>query len=280
MRIIKKEQISDCIRDLFIKANTLLPPDCESLIYQARDAERDSFSKNLLGVICKNLECAKEKELPICQDTGMAVVFADVGIDVKLDCPLCDSVNDGVARAYLDGCLRKSVVSDPLFLRENTGDNTPAILHTNLVPGDKITFQVAPKGFGSENMSAIKMFSPSINEDDIIAFVVDTVKNAGANPCPPVLIGIGIGGDFEYCAELSKRALLRDVSKRNENVKYRQLEERILGEVNKLNIGTQGVGGNITALEVNIEFAPTHIASVPCAVNISCHVMRHASAVI
>ena len=205
----------------------------------------------------------------------MAVVFAEIGQDVHIvDGDFEDAVNEGVRQGYCEGLLRKSVVSDPLE-RVNTNDNTPAIIHTRIVHGDKVTLTVAPKGFGSENMSRIKMFTPSATKDDIVGFVVDTVKVAGGNPCPPIVLGVGIGGDFEQCALLSKKALCRNVSQRNEKIFYAQLEEEMLKKVNETGVGPQGFGGLTTALAVNIETAPTHIAGLPVAVNVGCHVTRH-----
>lgn len=209
----------------------------------------------------------------------MAVIFAEIGQDVHISGEnFEDAVNRGVAEGYTDGLLRKSVVRDPFFDRVNTNDNTPAVIHTRIVPGDKITLTAAPKGFGSENMSALKMFTPSAKKEDIIGFVVDTVQKAGSNPCPPVVVGVGIGGDFEYSAVLAKKALCRPVSQRNKNENYAQMESDILKKLNTLDIGPQGFGGNTTALAVNIETYPTHIAGLPVAVNIGCHVTRHASA--
>ena len=209
----------------------------------------------------------------------MAVIFAEIGQDVHISGEnFEDAVNCGVAEGYTDGLLRKSVVRDPFFDRVNTNDNTPAVLHIRIVPGDKIRITAAPKGFGSENMSALRMFTPSAKQEDIIGFVVDTVKKAGSNPCPPVVVGVGIGGDFEYSALLAKKALCRSGSKRNPNALYAGMEKEMLNQINALNIGPQGFGGQTTALAVNIETYPTHIAGLPVAVNIGCHVTRHASA--
>lgn len=209
----------------------------------------------------------------------MAVIFAEIGQDVHISGEnFEDAVNRGVAQGYTDGLLRKSVVRDPFFDRVNTNDNTPAVIHTRIVPGDKIKITAAPKGFGSENMSALKMFTPSAKREDIIGFVVDAVKKAGSNPCPPIVVGIGIGGDFEYSALLAKKALCRSVSQRNENDLYAAMENELLEKINALDIGPQGFGGQTTALAVNIEAYPTHIAGLPVAVNIGCHVTRHASA--
>lgn len=280
MRRICKEEIADAVCKLFLRANNVLPADAEALIKDCTESETDARAKSILSVICKNLDAARELDVPICQDTGMAVVFAEIGYEVALDCPLQEAVDLGVRRAYLDNKLRCSVVSDPLFERKNTVDNTPAILHTTIVSGDRLKLTVAPKGFGSENMSAVCMLKPSASPNDVINFVVDSVKKAGANPCPPILVGVGIGGDFEQCAMLAKKALTRNVSRRNPDARYAELESKILDAVNKTGIGPQGIGGDTTAFAVNIEYAPTHIAGLPCAVNINCHVMRHAEAIL
>ena len=219
-------------------------------------------------------------DIPICQDTGMAVIFAEIGQDVHIEGSFEEAVNEGVARAYTEGGLRLSVVEDPLYERKNTGNNTPAVIHTRLVPGDKITLRVAPKGFGSENMSAVKMFTPSATEQDIVDFVVSVVKTADASPCPPIMLGIGIGATFDYAPVLAKKALLRSVEKRNPDPRYASLEKKILDAVNALGIGPQGFGGKTTAIGLNIETLPTHIAGMPCAININCHVTRHKSEVI
>ncbi len=218
--------------------------------------------------------------MPICQDTGMACVFLEIGQDVHFTGGnLTEAVNEGVRRGYANGYLRKSVVKDPVR-RGNTGDNTPAMLYTEIVPGDQVKITVAPKGFGSENMSQLKMFTPSAKREDIIGFIVDCVKTAGSNPCPPVVIGVGIGGDFEYSAILAKKALCRNVSVRNSDSFYADMEQELLEKINALDIGPQGFGGKTTALCVNIETYPTHIAGLPVAVNVGCHVTRHASKII
>ncbi len=275
MREITFSQISNAVRELCIKANKVLPADLISCISCGCENETAELSKSIMGDILQNLDCARELDIPICQDTGMAVVFAEVGQEVHIvGGGFEDAVNDGVSRGYTEGLLRKSVVGDPLE-RVNTGDNTPAIIHTRIVAGDKIKLTVAPKGFGSENMSRIKMLTPSATKSDIVDFAVETVKIAGGNPCPPVVLGIGIGGDFEQCALLSKKALCRSVGARNPKPLYAELEEEILKRVNETNVGPQGFGGKTTALAVNIETAPTHIAGSPVAVNVGCHVTRH-----
>ncbi len=279
MRDISCSEIIRTVKELFIKANYVLPCDAEELIKESCKKETDKRASDILKRLVENLDAARETDVPICQDTGMAVVFAEVGQEVHIvDGLFEDAINEGVRQAYIDGYLRKSVVREPFFDRKNTGDNTPAILYTNIVAGDKIKITVAPKGFGSENMSAIKMFTPSAKEEDIIGFVCDTVKKAGGNPCPPILVGVGIGGTFDRCAYLAKKALTRNVSERNADKRYAELEEKMLKEINKLGIGPQGFGGDTTAFAVNIEYMSTHIAGLPVAVNINCHVMRHGEA--
>jgi fumarate hydratase subunit alpha len=280
MREIDVSIIESAVEKLFISANAELPHSLENLIRESQKSETNETAKNIFCDMCKNLSLARENKIPICQDTGMAVLFMEIGQEVHFSGgSLNDAINNGVRKAYLDGKMRCSIVKDPI-LRGNTNDNTPALVHYSIVDGDKVKLTAAPKGFGSENMSKIKMFTPSATEEDIISFVVDTVKTADANPCPPVVLGVGIGSDFEGCAILSKRALIRDISIPNENEYYKELEDKILNEVNKLNIGPQGFGGDITALKVNIETAPTHIAGLPVAVNVGCHVTRHKSVVL
>ncbi len=275
MREIDISIIEKTVEELFISANAELPSSLENLIKVSKDTETNETAKNIFCDMCKNLEVARENEIPICQDTGMAVLFIEVGQDVHfVGGSLNDAINNGVRKAYFDGKMRCSIVKDPIH-RGNTNDNTPALVHYSIVDGNKVKLTAAPKGFGSENMSKIKMFTPSATEEDIINFVVDVVKTADANPCPPVVLGVGIGSDFEGCALLSKKALCRDISIPNENEYYKELEEKMLKEINKLNIGAQGFGGDITALKVNIETAPTHIAGLPVAVNVGCHVTRH-----
>ena len=280
MREIDVSIIEKAVEELFISANAELPSSLENLIKASKEKETNETAKNIFCDMCRNLDVARENEIPICQDTGMAVLFIEIGQDVHfINSSLNDAINNGVRKAYLDGKMRCSIVKDPI-LRGNTNDNTPALVHYSIVDGDKVKLTAAPKGFGSENMSKIKMFTPSATEEDIINFVVDTVKTADANPCPPVVLGVGIGSDFEGSAILSKKALTRDISIPNENKYYKELEEKMLTEINKLNIGAQGFGGDITALKVNIETAPTHIAGLPVAVNVGCHVTRHKEIVI
>lgn len=279
MRKISGEEVSRAVRQLCIEANRELPGALEQLVRESCGKETCPMGKAILGDLCGNLDAARQMGIPICQDTGMAVVFANVGQEVYIEGGFEDAVNEGVRQGYVEGLLRCSVVADPLR-RGNTGDNTPAILHTRLVPGDKLELTVAPKGFGSENMSRLRMFTPAAKPEDIVQYVAETVALAGANPCPPVVLGVGIGGDFELCAYLAKKALCRDVSQRNPDPYYAQLEEQMLEKVNETGVGPQGFGGDVTALAVNIETYPTHIAGLPVAVNVGCHVTRHKSIVL
>lgn len=279
IREIDVKIIEDKVAELFVLANQSLPESTCRAISCAKSAEKNPLAKNVLSIMEDNISAAKELDIPVCQDTGMAVVFLEVGQDVHfVGGDIAQAINRGVERAYVDGKLRLSVVVDPLYERKNTNANTPAIIHTEIVCGDKVKITALPKGFGSENMSAIKMFTPSATEDDIIEFVTQTVGKAGANPCPPVTLGVGIGGTFEMAALLSKKALARDVDDVNPDERYASLEEKMLGEINKLDIGPQGFGGDTTALSVKIEKYPTHIAGLPVAVNVCCHVHRHMSA--
>ena len=281
IREIDVSIIEDKISELFVKANQILPESTCKAIRCARCLERNDLARNVLSIMEENIEAARELDIPICQDTGMAVVFLEIGQDVHfVGGDLNEAINRGVERAYVDGKLRLSVVGDPLYERINTENNAPAIVNIDIVPGDRVKITALPKGFGSENMSAIRMFNPSATEQNIIDFVVETVKKAGANPCPPVTLGIGIGGTFEKSALLAKKALSRELDDVNPDEKYAKLEERILSELNKLDIGPQGFGGDTTALSVKIEKFPTHIAGLPVAVNVCCHVHRHASAIL
>ena len=280
MREINVSAIESEVAKLCVAANKVLPCALENRIKAAVKNEDNPAAISVLCDLCDNLTAAKELDIPICQDTGIAVVFLDIGQDVHFTGgDIYSAVNRGVAKGYETGLLRKSVVSDPLK-RVNTGDNTPAVIHTKLVPGDSVTVTVCPKGFGSENMSRVYMLTPADGEAGVISAVLETVKLAGSKPCPPIVVGVGIGGDFESCAYLSKLALCRDIDKRNGDEYYAELESRLLDEINKSGIGPQGFGGKTTALAVNIETAPTHIAGLPVAVNIGCHVTRHAQAVI
>lgn len=274
IRVIAAEEITRQVRRLCMEANRELPQDLEQCIRCAAQKEKHPIGKSIMEDLCANMDAARELSLPVCQDTGMAVVFAEIGQNVHIDGNFEDAVNEGVRQGYVEGLLRCSVVADPIR-RGNTNDNTPAVLHTRLVPGDKIHLMVAPKGFGSENMSRVVMLTPSATREQIIGAVAETARLAGANPCPPMMLGVGIGGDFELCALLAKKALCRPVSQRNPDPFYAQLEAEMLEAVNRLDIGPQGFGGRTTALAVNIETYPTHIAGLPLAVNVGCHVTRH-----
>lgn len=276
MKEIHVSALEELVAELCVKANTQLPEDLRESLRQAERAEKNQLGKAILGDITANFDFAGEKGLPICQDTGMAVVFLEVGQEVHFTGGgVIDAINAGVRKGYLEGKLRCSVVRDPIR-RGNTGDNTPAIVHTKLVEGDEVRVVVAPKGFGSENMSRMKMFTPAASQKDIEDFIISCVKEGGSNPCPPVVVGVGLGGDFESCALAAKEALCRAVSQANDDPFYREMEERLLGRINELDIGPQGFGGTATALKVAIEARPTHIAGLPCAVNMGCHVTRHA----
>ncbi len=282
VRVLDHAVISDAVRALFIEANYRLPSAVCQLISTAKSRERDAVARGVLDTLEENIAAADEMDVPICQDTGMAVLFCEIGQGVYIDGILEDAVNEGVRRAYVEGSLRKSIVRDPLFDRTNTEDNTPAALRISFSKDPELVGSVrltaAPKGFGSENMSAIKMFTPSATEADIVQFVLDSVLRAGANPCPPIVVGVGIGSNFEGVALLAKEALLRDTPA--QDVRYRQLEEKILHAVNGTGIGPQGFGGDTTALAVRVNHAPTHIAGLPVAVNINCHVSRHKSVIL
>ena len=277
MKEIHYDQIVSAVRYLCIQANTQLPPDLRQAIETAVREEESPVGRAILGDLKENFCFAGEKNLPICQDTGMAVVFCKLGQDVQIvGGLLSDAVNEGVARGYTEGHLRCSVVADPLR-RENTGNNTPAVLHLELVHGEDLEITVAPKGFGSENMTKLKMFNPSATREDIVSFVADCVDQAGANPCPPIVVGVGLGGTSEQAALLAKKALLRPVDQISPDPFYAGIEAEMKERINALGIGPQGLGGHTTALSVAILAAPTHIAGLPCAVNLGCHVTRHAT---
>ena len=277
MRTIQASQISETVRRLCIEANTRLPDDIRRRLDEAAQAEPWPLARNILGILKKNYEIAEQTDVPICQDTGMACVFLEIGQDVHIEGDLRAAVDEGVRRGYTEGYLRKSVVRDPID-RVNTGDNTPAMLYLDLVPGDGLKITVAPKGFGSENMSRIAMLKPSDGLQGVKDFVLQTVEQAGPNPCPPIVVGVGVGGTFDKAAYLAKRALLRSTDERSTDPFYAALEQELLEKINALGIGPQGVGGRTTALAVSIEHMPTHIAGLPVAVNINCHVTRHCSA--
>ena len=280
MREIDVKIIEEKIAGMCIEANHFLDDDLKDCMASHLAAETSPIAREMLESIQKNIEIAEEGVFPLCQDTGMACVFLEVGQDVHfIGGSIEDAVNEGVRRGYGDGYLRKSIVRDPLD-RVNTGDNTPAYIHYEIVPGDKVKITVAPKGFGSENMSRIKMFPPAAGAEGVKDFVVETASISGANPCPPIVVGVGIGGTFDKAALMAKKALLKPLDKPNESEFYSEMESEILERINKLGIGPQGFGGRTTALAVNIITAPTHIAGLPVAVNVNCHVSRHKTAVI
>ena len=280
MREITANQITEVVERLCIEANEHLPEDVKCAIRSCRACEDGEIAKGILDNIIENFEIADRENVPICQDTGMACVFLEIGQDVHIaGGSLTEAVNEGVRRGYDKGYLRKSVVRDPVR-RGNTGDNTPAMLYTEIVPGEHITVTVGPKGFGSENMSAVRMLKPSAGLQGIKDFIIETVEAAGPNPCPPMVVGVGIGGTFAKAALLAKKALMRPVDSSNEDSFYADLEKELLDRINRLGIGPQGFGGRTTAIGLNIETLPTHIAGMPCAVNISCHVTRHKTEVI
>jgi fumarate hydratase subunit alpha len=280
MRELHISKIIDAVEKLCINANYYLNDDILDAIKNGMLNEESETGKTILKEICENVDTASCKQMAMCQDTGMAVIFLDIGQQLQIvGGDLTEAVNEGVRRGYRNGYLRKSVVKDP-FDRVNTDDNTPAIIHYNIVPGDKLKVIVAPKGFGSENMSALKMLKPSDGIEGVKKFIIDVVDAAGPNPCPPIVVGVGVGGTMEKAAILAKRALVRPINKENPDPRIAQLEEEILTEINKLGIGPAGLGGRLTALGVNIETFATHIAGLPVAVNISCHVTRHAERVL
>lgn len=280
MREIDVKTITETVAKLCINANRHLPQDVRCAIRKCRECEDGEIACGVLDNIIENFEIADRECVPICQDTGMACVFLEIGQDVHLTGgSLADAVNEGVRKGYTEGYLRKSVVKDPVR-RGNTGDNTPAMIYTEIVSGENIKITVAPKGFGSENMSAIRMFKPSAGLQGIKDFIIETVEVAGPNPCPPMVVGVGIGGTFDKAALLAKKALLRPLGSHNEDEFYASLEDEMLEKINELGIGPQGFGGRTTAIGLNIETMPTHIAGMPCAININCHVTRHETEVI
>lgn len=280
MREIQASVITDTIERLCIEANQVLPDDIKKSIQHCRSCEDGQIACGILANIIENYQIAENEQVPICQDTGMACVFLEIGQDVHITGGnLAEAVDEGVRRGYTNGYLRKSVVKDPVR-RGNTGDNTPAMLYTEIVPGENIKITVGPKGFGSENMSAIRMFKPSAGIQGIKDFIIETVETAGPNPCPPMVVGVGIGGTFDKAALLAKKALMRPVDSENADPYYADLEKEMLEKINQLGIGPQGFGGKTTAIGLNIETMPTHIAGMPCAINISCHVTRHKTEVI
>ncbi len=274
MREIQASRIAETVSRLCIEANTHLPGDMKRRIQDCRECETWPVAREILDQIVENYEIADAQNVPICQDTGMACVFLEIGQEVYVNGSIEEAVHEGVREGYKKGYLRKSVVRDPLD-RVNTGDNTPAMIYYDMVPGDRIKITVAPKGFGSENMSQIKMLRPSDGVEGVKDFVLKVVSDAGPNPCPPIVVGVGVGGTFDKAALLAKKALMRSVDERNPEEFYASLEQELLEKINALGIGPQGFGGRTTALAVNIEKMPTHIAGLPVAVNINCHVTRH-----
>ena len=275
MKTINVNEIIKTVKELSIEANYYLPNDVKEAIEEAEKNEKWPIANNILNKILENSQIAAAEKMPICQDTGMACAFVDIGQDVHITGgSLEEAINEGVRQGYAEGFLRKSVVKDPIH-RVNTNDNTPALIYYNMVPGDKVKITVAPKGFGSENMSRIAMLKPSDGLEGVKNFVLETVRMAGPNPCPPIVIGVGIGGSFDKAAYLAKKALIRPVNENNTDEFYSNLEKELLEEVNKIGIGPQGFGGKTTALALNIETYPTHIAGLPVAVNINCHATRH-----
>ena len=281
VRFINSAEITKAVKKLLMDCNYFIGGDIMDALTRARGTETSPVGKSVLDQIIENDKIAASEEIPLCQDTGMAVLFVEYGDKVCVENgSFDDAVNEGVRQAYSEGYLRKSVVSDPVFDRVNTKDNTPAIIHTKIVSGNKIHITAGGKGFGSENMSAIKMLTPSYGVEGVKQFILDTVRAAGPNPCPPIVVGVGIGGTFERAAPLAKKATFRPINTHNPDSRYAELEDELLSEINKMGFGPAGLGGNTTALGVNIETSPTHIAGMPVAVNICCHAARHASATI
>lgn len=274
MKSIKSQEITKLVKKMCIEANIHLGEDVVKSLNHNLQKEESPLGKNILNILIENTKIAKEKNIPICQDTGMAVFFVKVGQEVIVEGEtITDAINEGVRQGYTEGYLRKSVV-EPIT-RTNTQDNTPAIIHYEMVKGDELAIEFAPKGFGSENMSKLKMLKPSDGIEGIKQFIIDTVSEAGPNPCPPIVVGVGIGGTVDKCAQIAKKALLREVGVHNENNEIEELEKELLIKINNLGIGPQGLGGNTTALSVNVETFPTHIAGLPVVVNINCHASRH-----
>lgn len=280
-RVINAQEITQTVKKLFMDCNFFIGDDITDALKKASQSEQSSVGRQVLSQLLQNNEIAEKEQLPLCQDTGMAVLFVEYGDKVVIDGgSFKDAVEEGVRQAYHEGYLRKSVVSDPVFDRINTKDNTPAIIHTEIVSGDTIKFTAGGKGFGSENMSSIKMLTPSYGKQGVIDFILETVEKAGPNPCPPMVVGVGIGGTFEQCAMLAKKATFRPINTSHSDSRYAQMENYLLTEINKMGFGPAGLGGNTTALGVNIETYPTHIAGMPVAVNICCHCARHKSAIL
>lgn len=281
IRKINARTVTETVKKLFMDCNYYIGDDITNALKKGLECEKSPVGRSVISQLLENNNIAASEQIPLCQDTGMAVLFVEYGDKVVIeDGSFDEAVSEGVRLAYDEGYLRKSVVSDPVFDRKNTGDNTPAVIHTKIVSGDKIKILAGGKGFGSENMSAVAMLTPSKGVEGVKAFVLDTVRKAGPNPCPPMVVGVGIGGTFEKAAQLAKKATLRAIDTKNEDERYASLEDELLDEINKMGFGPAGLGGSTTALGVNIETYPTHIAGMPVAVNICCHAARHKSAVI
>jgi len=281
MRKIKASEITEMVKRLFLKASYYIGDDIMAALKSAYEKESSEIGKSVLGMILKNNKIAAKEEIAICQDTGLAILFIKLGQEVNIvDGSFSEAINEGVERAYVDGYLRKSSVTDPVIDRKNSNTNTPAIIYTDIVPGDKIHFLVTPKGFGSENMSALAMLKPADGVKGTIDFIVETVRKAGPNPCPPTIVGVGMGGTSELAMMIAKKATLRRIGEHNSDTRYADMEIESLRRINALGIGPGGLGGNTTSLAVNINYAPTHIAGMPIAVNICCHAARHAEGVL
>jgi len=281
LREIKANKIKDKVKELFLRANYHIDQDLMLRLEEALREEASPIGKTVLKMIIENNKIASKEEVPICQDTGLAVVFVEVGQEVHLvGGDFTEAINQGVKEAYQEGYLRKSVVDDPVFERKNTKTNTPAIIYTDVVPGDKIKFTVMPKGFGSENMSALAILKPSDGPEEIVNFIVETVRKAGPNPCPPTIVGVGIGGTADKAMVIAKKAIARKIGEHNKNEKYAAIEKEALEKTNSLGIGPAGLGGKTTALAVNINYLPTHIAGIPVAINVCCHAARHAEGIL
>ncbi|MCD6152798.1 MAG: fumarate hydratase [Syntrophobacterales bacterium] len=277
MREIKASQVKDKVKELFLKANYHIDKDLMNRLEEALDEEISETGKSVLGMIIENNKIASKEEIAICQDTGLAVLFVELGQEVHITGgDFKEAINEGVKEAYQDGYLRKSAVDDPVFERKNTNTNTPAIIYTDIVPGDKITFLVTPKGFGSENMSALGMLKAADGSEGIVDFVAETVIKAGPNPCPPTIVGVGIGATADMAMVMAKKATTRKIGEHNGNEKFAVMEKEILDKINRSGVGPAGLGGNVTCLAVNIDYLPTHIAGMPVAVNVCCHASRHA----
>ena len=277
MRTIEADEIREKVKELFLEANFRIGKDVLESIQGAYERETSEIGKSVLEMILKNYEVAATEEVAICQDTGLAILFIELGQEVHIEGSYEEAINEGVRQAYVEGYLRKSAVDDPVFDRKNTGTNCPAIIYTNLVPGDRIRFLVTPKGFGSENMSALSMMKPADGPEGIVDFIVKTVEKAGPNPCPPTIVGVGVGGTADMAFRIAKKATLREVGKNNPDARYAEMEKKALERINNLGIGPAGLGGNTTTLWVSIDHFPTHIAGMPVAVNVCCHAARHAA---